>query len=436
LTFSYSQDGSGQYGNMTCSYNSYTSGPCATNTFNGANNRINTTGYSYDAAGDVLTDGTYGYTWDAEGRATSQSGSGIAGTSVFNALGQLAWSGYSGGSSSLLYDPAGQWIGQYNSAGYWWGEYVRLGGRVVAFNSQSQGITVFLHKDMQTTTHMATAYDGSLLQDQVFYPWGLSWHNLGTWYQQEFAGLDIADPSTDFYTSLSRIYNPTPGRWLSPDPAGLKAVDRADPQTWNMYAYVRDNPTTLTDPTGMIIDSSECDADKQCAKWKANYLKHKEAQKQWKALDENKELLVKLKWDAKSNQSVTGDYTWNDAGNLTGVTVTLAGKTGHVDNPLSSSEGYVFGSTIKTDPLRQAYVVAHEFAHVEQAQEPGSNVLYNWMSQQGSRLSQAEQQHGPGGYSKLDWTGPLERTLDALHLTLERGADARAKEVVTGDDDQ
>jgi len=256
------------------------------------------------------------------------------------------------------------------------------------------------------------------------------------------------DPSPDHFTglerdaesgldhTLNRQYPSSLGRWLTADPAGKGAVRFNDPQTWNMYAYVRNNPTTLTDPTGLTIDSSECDANKQCAQWKANYLKHKDAQKQWNALDKNKDLLVKLKWDAKSGTSVTGDYKWNDAGTLTGVTVTLAGKTGHVDNPLSSSAGYVFGSTIKTDPLRQAYVIAHEFGHVEQAQEPGINVLYNWMSQQGTRLSQAEQQYGPVGYSKLDWTGPLERTLDALHLTLEQGADTRAKEVVTGDDDQ
>src|SRR5207249_171822 len=171
----------------------------------------------------------------------------------------------------------------------------------------------------------------------------------------------------------------TLGRWITPDPGGKNVVHLGDPQTWNMYAYVRNNPTTLTDPTGLTIDSSACDANKQCAKWKANYLTHKEAQKQWKALDENKNLLVKLKWDPKSSKSVTDNYKWNDSGKLTDVTVTLAGKTGHVDNALEASKGYVFGATIKTDPLRQAYVIAHEFGHVEQAEEPGINVLYNWM---------------------------------------------------------
>ncbi|MBZ5671182.1 MAG: hypothetical protein LAO04_15815 [Acidobacteriia bacterium] len=44
---------------------------------------------------------------------------------------------------------------------------------------------------------------------------------------------------------------PLNGRWLSPDPGGLKVVHLDDPQTWNMYAYVRNNPTTFTDPSGL-----------------------------------------------------------------------------------------------------------------------------------------------------------------------------------------
>ena len=123
---------------------------------------------------------------------------------------------------------------------------------MVAFNSQGTNNTVFLHKDAETTTHMVTGPSGSIIQDQTFYPWGQSWHNLGTWYQQEFASLDIADPTTGFYTSLSRTYNPVPGRWISPDPSGQKSASPSDPQSWNMYAYVRNNPATLTNPTGLI----------------------------------------------------------------------------------------------------------------------------------------------------------------------------------------
>jgi hypothetical protein len=38
------------------------------------------------------------------------------------------------------------------------------------------------------------------------------------------------------------------GRFMSPDPIG---GHQEDPQTLNRYSYVRDNPLTLTDPTGL-----------------------------------------------------------------------------------------------------------------------------------------------------------------------------------------
>ncbi len=38
------------------------------------------------------------------------------------------------------------------------------------------------------------------------------------------------------------------GRWLSPDPLG---GDVTNPQSLNRYAYVMNNPTTLTDPLGL-----------------------------------------------------------------------------------------------------------------------------------------------------------------------------------------
>jgi hypothetical protein len=41
------------------------------------------------------------------------------------------------------------------------------------------------------------------------------------------------------------------GRFMSPDPSGLLAANPADPQSWNMYAYARNNPLINIDPTGL-----------------------------------------------------------------------------------------------------------------------------------------------------------------------------------------
>jgi len=50
---------------------------------------------------------------------------------------------------------------------------------------------------------------------------------------------------------MFRRYNPVQGRWISPDPAGLGAVDPSNPQTWNRYAYVMNNPLNYIDPLGL-----------------------------------------------------------------------------------------------------------------------------------------------------------------------------------------
>ena len=44
---------------------------------------------------------------------------------------------------------------------------------------------------------------------------------------------------------------PMMDRWLSPDPAGIAAVNLSDPQSWNAYAYVANQPLTATDPLGL-----------------------------------------------------------------------------------------------------------------------------------------------------------------------------------------
>jgi RHS repeat-associated protein len=56
---------------------------------------------------------------------------------------------------------------------------------------------------------------------------------------------------------LFRRYHPVQGRWISPDPAGIAAVDMTNPQTWNRYAYVGNNPLNAVDPKGLYL----CETD-------------------------------------------------------------------------------------------------------------------------------------------------------------------------------
>jgi RHS repeat-associated protein len=53
------------------------------------------------------------------------------------------------------------------------------------------------------------------------------------------------------YYFPERQYRSSQGRWLSPDPAGLSAVNASNPQSWNRYAYVLNNPLRYSDPLGL-----------------------------------------------------------------------------------------------------------------------------------------------------------------------------------------
>lgn len=66
--------------------------------------------------------------------------------------------------------------------------------------------------------------------------------------RQRFAGHERDDDGLDYMKA--RYYSPTTGRFTSPDV--LFADQREDdPQSWNLYTYVGNNPLLFTDPTGL-----------------------------------------------------------------------------------------------------------------------------------------------------------------------------------------
>jgi RHS repeat-associated protein len=66
-----------------------------------------------------------------------------------------------------------------------------------------------------------------------------------------FAQLDSDSTSTDH--AQFRQYYPVWGRWMSPDPYD-GSYDSNNPQSFNRYAYVLNNPMRFIDPTGLKCD--------------------------------------------------------------------------------------------------------------------------------------------------------------------------------------
>jgi len=65
--------------------------------------------------------------------------------------------------------------------------------------------------------------------------------NTACFSRYHFTGKERDTESGNDYFG-ARYYASNTGRFMSPDPSGLLAQRPEDPQSWNLYAYARNNP--------------------------------------------------------------------------------------------------------------------------------------------------------------------------------------------------
>jgi RHS repeat-associated protein len=127
---------------------------------------------------------------------------------------------------------------------------VFIGGRHWGTDVMSSSL-LFMHSDWLGTGRVWTNLSASVVQDCQSFPFGDSLYCAGSANNTDdnLAGMTY-DLEDGMYHASFREYSPVQGRWMRPDPAGLAAVDPSNPQTWNRYAYVTNNPLSLVDPFG------------------------------------------------------------------------------------------------------------------------------------------------------------------------------------------
>jgi len=92
---------------------------------------------------------------------------------------------------------------------------------------------------------------GTVVSNERYWPFGGTRSGLvGTDKQYTGQRREPGDNALDLYNYGARFYSTVLGRFLSVDPV---ISGENDPQAWNGYAYVRNNPLRFTDPTGKCI---------------------------------------------------------------------------------------------------------------------------------------------------------------------------------------
>jgi RHS repeat-associated protein len=208
---------------------------------------------TYDANGNLLTNGSKSYEWDADDQLLRviDNGNEIARFN-YDALGRRVEKVAAGTTTAWVYDDD---------------DVLReaIGSSITTFidgdaldeplaEEKQSGALTYLHADALGSILRSSSAAGAVVASQRYDAWGRI-EAGGTVAHASFAGREW-DAETGLFYNRTRYYDPNAGQFISEDPLGWAGG-------LNLYRYVSDAPTLLVDPTGMAPQPYD-DADYQC----------------------------------------------------------------------------------------------------------------------------------------------------------------------------
>ncbi|HVB57669.1 MAG TPA: RHS repeat-associated core domain-containing protein, partial [Candidatus Acidoferrales bacterium] len=159
-----------------------------------------------------------------------------------------------GVTTNYVYDLSGHVLAEYSCYTCWNVGYIYLNGALKAIYTNST--TYFVHADHLGSTRLLTGYPTpSIVECDDYYPFGeLTSCGGSSITTHEFTGKE-RDSESNLDNFGARYDSSALGRFMSPDP-GNAGADPSNPQSWNMYSYVMNNPLRFIDPTGMDCSSA------------------------------------------------------------------------------------------------------------------------------------------------------------------------------------
>jgi len=236
-------------------------------------NRITSSGYGYDTAGNMTLEppGTT-LVYDAENHLTSAAGVTYTydgdGKRVEKSSGKIYWYGIDGN----VLDETDLTGSTTNSS---FAEYIFLEGARIGRRDASNNVIYYFADHLGTSRVNAEVLSGqntaTLCYDADFYPFGGERPYTDTCTQNyKFTGKE-RDSESGLDNFGFRYLTSSMGRFMSPDSIA-NDWELANPQTWNRYAYARNNPLIYVDPDGAAVElictggnADQCAAQRQAA---------------------------------------------------------------------------------------------------------------------------------------------------------------------------